>query len=312
MYKKVYDSILASDVIKYLGLKSTKQEDFFINGYSTLDNISEYSVLFFSYTVNTKFGLKGNANFELDKLEKYKNILLITDAEICAKVSCPCVASENPRLDFIKVLNHFFVEKKKPYISESAKIDANVKIGKNVSIGENCVLHGDISIGDDTTILHNVVIEGEVKIGSNCVIKSNSTIGSEGFSFVFNGGELEHFPQIGKIVIGDNVWIGSNVSVERAALDSTFIGNNTKIDDLVQIGHNTTIEESCQITAGSIICGKALLKAGCWIAPNSVIDNEVIIGNNAFVGTGSVVRNDVEDNVVVAGVPAKILRKKEI
>ena len=310
MYEKRYDSILASEIFQYLQVDNTFKEDFFINGYSTITNPCEYTVLFFSYTVNSKFGLKGNKEFDISTFNKYSKILVITEPEIARQLKCPCIGTSNPRLDFIKILEHFFVSKKEAVICKSARIDANVKIGKNVSIGENCVLIGNITIGDNTSILHNVVIEGDVAIGKNCVIKSNSTIGSEGFSFVFDHGKLEHFPQIGKIVIGNNVWIGSNVSVERAALDTTFIGNGTKVDDLVQIGHNTAIGECCQITAGSIICGKVILGNGCWIAPNSVIDNDVTVGCDALVGTGSVVRNDVEKNTVVAGCPAKPLKKR--
>ncbi|HIJ65900.1 MAG TPA: UDP-3-O-(3-hydroxymyristoyl)glucosamine N-acyltransferase, partial [Candidatus Hydrogenedentes bacterium] len=131
-----------------------------------------------------------------------------------------------------------------------------------------------------------------------------------GFSFVFDENALHHFPQIGRIVIGNHVWIGSNVCIERAALDETRIDDHCKIDDLVQIGHNANIHEACQITAGVIICGRVVLEPGCWVAPNAVIDNGVRVGHDALIGTGSVIRKDVEPNTVVAGVPGRVLRKR--
>ena len=150
---------------------------------------------------------------------------------------------------------------------------------------------------------------GKVSIGRRCVIKANSTVGSEGFSFIFDKNKLEHFPQIGGITIGDDVWIGANSTIERAALDDTVIEEGVKVDDLVQIGHNTRIGKFSQITAGAVICGRVVLGERCWVAPKACIDNAVVVGKNALIGMGAVVLKDVPEGMVVAGVPAKVLRK---
>ena len=114
---------------------------------------------------------------------------------------------------------------------------------------------------------------------------------------------------MGSIVIGKNVWIGSNCTIEKSQLEQTIIEDHVKIDDLVQIGHNSIIKKFSQITAGSVVCGRAQIGKGCWLAPNSVISDGCKIGDNCFVGTLSFVKTDFPKNSVLAGSPAKFLRK---
>jgi UDP-3-O-[3-hydroxymyristoyl] glucosamine N-acyltransferase len=142
------------------------------------------------------------------------------------------------------------------------------------------------------------------------VIKANSTIGSEGFRFIPDQEKLEHVPQIGGIRIGNHVWIGSNVAIERGSLRETVIDDEVKVDDLVQIGYDSRIGRATQITAGTIVGGGAVIEERCWIAPNSSIDAGVVIGRNSIVGMGSVIRRDVAPDSVVAGVPGRLLRKR--
>ena len=100
-----------------------------------------------------------------------------------------------------------------------------------------------------------------------------------------------------------------NFKKEKSTIDKTIISNDVKIDDLVHIGHNSFLGKATQVTVGSIICGRAKVGEKCWIAPNSVIDNGIIIGNNCLVGTGSLVRKNFGNNCVIVGSPAKVLRK---
>jgi len=247
-------------------------------------------------------------NFNYGRLDGFEDILVLTNEDIRKKAECAFIITDQPRLDFVNILHRFFVKQSAAAIHSSADIDPLAVLGKNIIVGPNAYIGPEVSIGDNTTIEANVVISGKVSIGKNCVIKANSTIGSEGFSFIFDRQKLQHFPQIGGIVIGENVWIGSNSTVERAALDDTIIENDVKIDDLVQIGHNTRIGRSSQITAGAIICGRASIGERCWIAPNACIDNGVIVGNDSVIGMGSAVLKDVPAESVSAGVPAKFLR----
>jgi len=307
MFNKKKNKVKASTISKFLRLKY-KGKDFYLEGVTSLNNLKRNHLIFYTEEINRKFRLKEKKNFNFSKLKKYINMLVITDKTNSKKIPISKIISDNPRFDFQKVLNKFFVIKNKNEIHSTAIIQNPKNLGKNVNVGANTFIEKDVKIGNNTTILNNVVITGEVIIGSNCVIKSNSTIGSEGFGFAYNNKRHIHFPHTGGIKIGKRVWIGSNVSIEKGSLENTLISDDVLIDDLVQIGHNVVIGKSCQITAGSILSGRCKIKRDCWIAPNVSVDNNITIGYKSIVGMGSVVRKDVKNKSVVAGNPAKLLR----
>ena len=285
-------------------------KDFKITAIGSLNNIRNNSVLFYTDLVNVKFQIKDNITYDLKKLEKFHDILLITTNEFGKKINVPVILSKNPRLDFQRVAMEFFADDEfKPGIHDTAVVEENVMIGKNVFVGANCYIGKNVKIGNNTMVLPNTCIFGKTVIGSNSVIKSNTTIGSEGFGFSFTGDEFFHFPHLGTIKIGNHVWIGSNCTIEKSQLEQTIIEDHVKIDDLVQIGHNSIIKKLSQITAGSVVCGRAQIGKGCWLAPNSVISTGCKIGDNCFVGTSSLVNKDFPKNSVLVGTPAKFLRK---
>jgi len=286
--------------------------DFKISSISSLNNIKNDSILFYSDVVNTKFQIKDNVNYNLKNLEKYKNVVLISSKKIKNKIKTPVLISKNPRLDFQRVMMKFFINDEiKSGIHSTAVIENGAKIGKHVFVGSNCYIGKNVSIGNNTKILSNTCIYGNTDIGQNSVIKSNSTIGSEGFSFSFTDNEFVHFPHVGKIKIGNSVWIGSNCTVEKSQLEQTIIEDHVKIDDLVQVGHNSKIKKFTQIAAGSIISGRAEIGEGCWLAPNSVISDGCKIGENCFVGALSYVKKNFPKNSILVGIPAKILKNKK-
>ena len=311
MFKKIKKQVKLSKIAKFLGLKFSGR-DFIIKGVTSLNNIKESHILFFTETINLKFDLKEKKKFSFSQLKKYSNIAVITDRKNINKITCQKLLSKNPRLDFEKVLNNFFVKKEEHKKHNRSFIEKGAKLGKNVGVGANTYIGKEVIIGHNTNILQNVVITGKVIIGANCVIKSNSTIGSEGFGFTRDGKKNFHFPHIGGISIGNRVWVGSNVSIEKGSLDTTIIEDDVVIDDLVQISHNVKVGRSSQITAGCIISGRAVIKEGCWLAPNASIDNAVIIGKKALIGMGSVVRKNVAENMIVVGNPAKELKRNKI
>ena len=220
------------------------------------------------------------------------------------------IFSKNPRLDFQRVAMEFFTEDEfSPGIHKTAIIEKSSAIGKDVYIGPHCYIGNNVKIGNGTKILANVCIYGKTQIGSNSVILSNTTIGSEGFTFYYDDDEFFHFPHLGSILIGDSVWIGSNCTVEKSQIDQTIIEDHVKIDDIVHVGHNSIIKKAAQITAGSVISGRAKIGKGCWVAPNSVIDAGCEIGDGCIVGTASLVKSNFPKNSVIVGSPGKLLRK---
>jgi UDP-3-O-[3-hydroxymyristoyl] glucosamine N-acyltransferase len=174
------------------------------------------------------------------------------------------------------------------------------------------VLGPDVVVGSGTHILDNVVLAGRVEIGRDCTVKSNAVVGSQAYSFVLDerGTPLLN-PHIGRILIGDRVWIGASTCIENPALNDTIIGNDAKIDDIVQIGHDCLIGERTMITAGVIVSHDVQVGDDSHIAPNACIRENVRIGRNAVVGIGSVVLSDVEDWSTYVGNPARFLKKNK-
>ena len=309
MYKQRKNKVSVKKIAGFLKT-NYKGKDFDVTSISSLNNVKNNSLLFYSEMINTQFKIKDNLHYDLKKLEKYKNIVLIATENIKKKVNVPVISSKNPRLDFQRTVMKFFTEDEfKPDIHKTAIIEKTANIGKNVYIGSHCYIGNNVTIGSNTKILSNTSIYGNTRIGFNSVIKSNTTIGSEGFGFSFTGDELFHFASLGSIIIGNNVWIGSNCTVEKAQIDKTIIEDHVKIDDLVQIGHNAIIKKFSQIAAGTIISGRVKIGVGCWIAPNVVVDNGNEIGNNCLVGSLSLVKTNFPKNSVIIGSPAKLLRK---
>ena len=309
MYSRRKNKISVKQIASFLNIDYIGK-DFEITSLSSLNDIKNNSVLFYSDLINVKFQIKDNITYDLKNLEKFHDVLLISTNEIKKKINISVIPSKNPRLDFQRVAMEFFADVEfKPGIHDTAVVEENVIIGKNVFIGANCYIGKNVKIGNNTKILPNTCIFGKTVIGSNCVIKSNTTIGSEGFSFSFTGDGFFHFPHLGTIKIGNHVWIGSNCTIEKSQLEQTIIEDHVKIDDLVQVGHNSIIKKFSQITAGSVVCGRVQIGKGCWVAPNSVISTGCKIGDDCFIGTSSLVRSNFPKNSLIVGSPAKFLKK---
>lgn len=303
MFAKKDDACYASEIATFLGAPLQGKNCIVIEPCS-LDNARQGGLLFLGRPLAQK-------GFDLSSMQLPSDCLAIIHDEFLSQPPCSYIKSSKPRADFVKVLNHFFARRAAPGIHPTAIIEEGALIGDEVLVGPHVHIGAEVTIGNRCQIFSNVVISGRVTIGDNCVIKANATIGSEGFSFVTESSDLDHFPQLGKITIGNNVWIGANSTIELAALDETVIEDDVKIDDLVQVGHNSHIGKKTQITAGSIICGRAWIGSNVWIAPNATIDSALKVGDNAWVGMGSVVIRNVDEGDVVVGNPAKFLKKRD-
>jgi len=216
----------------------------------------------------------------------------------------------NPRLWFIRCLESLFPIIKKTGIHPTAIIGEDCVLGKNVYVGPHSIIEDDVTIDDNTQIFSGVHIFPGVKIGKFVEINSGCVIGSDGFGFERSpNGELEKFPHFGSVIIEDNVEVGANTCIDRGTLKNTIIGSGTKIDNLVHIAHNVNIGKNCLIICLSCIAGSVKIDDNTWIAPLVAVKNGIKIGKNCIVGMGAVVIHDVPDNDVVAGVPAKSIKK---
>jgi UDP-3-O-[3-hydroxymyristoyl] glucosamine N-acyltransferase len=230
----------------------------------------------------------------------------------------------NARIAFAKALALFFPEPKYPagihptaVIAASAKIDPTAHIGphcvvgEHVHIGARSVLQSGNSVGadsklaEDVNLFPNVTIYPRTEIGSRVRIHSGTVIGSDGYGYVLDGGVHRKVPQIGNVIIGDDVEIGSNVSVDRGALGATVIGKGTKIDNLVQVAHNVEIGEHCLIVAQVGIAGSAKLGNFVVLAGQVGVGGHLKLGNRVTVGAQSGVMTDVPDDGKWLGAPAQ-------
>lgn len=185
------------------------------------------------------------------------------------------------------------------YISENAIIGNNVVIYPNTFVGEN------VSIGDNTVIYSGVQLCSETQIGANCIIHSNTVIGADGFGFApSKDGTFEKVPQIGNVVIGNNVEIGAACTIDRATLGSTYIRDGVKLDNQIQIAHNVEIKENTVIASQTGIAGSTKIGRNCMIGGQVGIVGHLKIGNFVSIQAQSGVNNDVPDNSKVYGSPA--------
>lgn len=282
--------------------KSVHGKEGIISSYASLSEIKSHSVV---------FAKKIDEDILCMLNERGCDILAIVVPGYKDRLKCSYIVSDNPRLDYMRVIQKFFEnDKLLSGIHVTTVIEEGALIGKNVYIGANCYIGNEVTIGDNTRILSNVIIEGKTVIGKSCYIKSGVVIGQPGFGFEKNGDGLPiHFPHLGKVLIGNDVYIGANTAIDRATLESTIIGDHVKIDNLVHVAHNVMIGNNSYIIAGTILGGGVHIGENCWIAPNVSIKQQLHVGNGALVGLGAVVLNDIECNTVVVGNPAKLLKK---
>jgi UDP-3-O-[3-hydroxymyristoyl] glucosamine N-acyltransferase LpxD len=216
---------------------------------------------------------------------------------------------DNPKLIFSRLITHFYISDKPnaKYIDPSTIVHPNAQIRGNSVIDAYCVI-GKAVIGENAQIGPFCRIEDNVVIGKNVRIKPHTVIGKEGFSFEKDeNGKHERFPQIGGVVIGDNVEIGSHVSVDRGTLGNTKIGNGVKIDDFCYIAHNIEIGENTIIIGKTNIGGSTTIGKDCYISSGVNILNGITIEDSAFVGIGSVVILKVKKGKKVFGNPAQVI-----
>jgi UDP-3-O-[3-hydroxymyristoyl] glucosamine N-acyltransferase len=208
-------------------------------------------------------------------------------------------------------------------IEPTAKIGSNVYIGPLTYIGENCEIGNDCSVfpnvflGDDTKIGKNctinpgVTIYHECIIGENCVIHAGTVIGSDGFGFApQSGNQYMKIPQLGNVIVEDNVEIGANVTIDRSTMGSTIIRKGVKLDNLIQIGHNVEVGENTVMAAMSGIAGSTKVGKNCMIGGHTAINGHIKIANGTKIGAKSGILSEVkEENTVIIGTPAIELRQ---
>ena len=201
-------------------------------------------------------------------------------------------------------------------VSPSAVLEADVAVGPHVVIGagtrvgRNTRLHAgvvigeDVSIGSDCVFFPNVVLRERVTVGSRVILHANSTVGTDGFGYHWDGRKHAKVPQIGTVVIEDDVEIGSGSCVDRAKFFETRVGRGTKIDNMVQIGHNVRVGQHVILCGQTAIAGSATIGNGVVIGGGTVVNNHVVLGDGVRAAGNSAIADDIPAKATVSGAPA--------
>ena len=276
-------------------------------------------------------GKKGSLTFLANP--KYTEFIYSTDAsativandfEPSEKITTTLIKVKDPYSSFTTILELFNDDKSKrsgisdksdidksSTISKSSYVGSYTTIGKNSIVGENCFIDNQVFIGDNVKIGNNCKIYPGTKIlndtiiGNSCIIHSSCSIGSDGFGFAPNDdGTYKKIPQTGNVVIGNNVEIGSNSTIDRATIGSTIIKDGVKLDNQIQIAHNVEIGENTAIAAQSGIAGSTKIGKNCMIGGQVGIIGHLKIGDNVKIQAQAGVTSDVESNARITGTPA--------
>jgi len=264
-------------------------------------------------------------------LRASKAACAIVPAELVEDAPAATLLSTNPAFDFARVLGLFFpayrpavgidataVIAADARIGDGASIGAYCVIGAGVRIGRNAVIHPHVTIypgvniGDDFTCHSQVSIRENVAIGNRVTLLNGAVIGADGFGFVEHRGDLMKVPQVGSVLIEDDVEIGANTTVDRATMGNTIVHRGVKLDNLIQIGHNCELGEFSRMAAQSGLAGSVRLGKWCQFGGQSGSADHVNVGDRARVIAQAGVHNDLDDDALVGGAPAidlKIFRR---
>jgi UDP-3-O-[3-hydroxymyristoyl] glucosamine N-acyltransferase len=196
-------------------------------------------------------------------------------------------------------------------ISPFGVVESGAKIGDRTLIGPGCFVGRGVEIGTDCIIYPNVTIREKTKIGSRVIIHSGTVVGSDGFGYAKEKGAYHKIPQVGIVVIEDDVELGANVAIDRATMGETRIGRGTKIDNLVQIAHNVKIGENSIIVSQVGISGSTEVGKNVTIAGQAGLTGHLHIGDGAIIAAQSGVHRDVKPGQIVLGSPAREMQKSK-
>ena len=300
------------EIADFLGGELRGNGDIVITGIAGIKEAKEGEITF---VANPKYA---------SLMDKTLASAIITSRQVdsCSK---PIIRTDNPSLAFVKLVS-FLIPLKVTHpegIHPTAVIGKNVSLGNGSAIGayaviedgaaigeesiiySHCYIGHDVRIGNGALIYSNVSIRERVKLGNKVIIHSGTVIGSDGFGYETFEGKHIKIPQVGTVEIGDDVEIGSNVSIDRARFDKTIIGNGVKIDNLVHIAHNVTIGDNSIVVAQVGISGSTSIGKNVTLAGQVGIVGHLEIGDNAVVMAQSGVNKSIPPDTAVWGYPAK-------
>jgi UDP-3-O-[3-hydroxymyristoyl] glucosamine N-acyltransferase len=276
-------------------------------------------------------GTEGSLTFLSNK--KYNNYIYTTNASITivnktflpeGKITTTLIKVDDAYLSFSKLLEFYNQSKSNKvgieqpsvlsenvkygenfYLGSFSYIGTDVTMGDNVKIHPNCFIGDNVVIGDNVTIFAGAKVYSETEIGSNVSVHSGAVLGGDGFGFAPNpDGTFSKIPQIGNLIIEDNVNIGAGTTIDRATMGSTIIRKGVKLDNQIQVGHNVEIGENTVIAAQTGIAGSTKIGKNCMIGGQVGFAGHITVGNNVRIQGKTGVTKSVKDGEVLQGNPA--------
>lgn len=297
-----------SDIAARIGL-TLHGDDAEVVGVNTLESAGPDEV---SFLANPKYA---------DQLAETRAGAVIVRPEHAGEVSRALV-SDNPYRDFGRVLELFaapqgsftgisplaFIHPDADvaegatvypfvYIGPQARVESGATLFPGVYVGEK------VRIGKGTTVYPNAVLMAGTQVGDNAILHPGAVLGADGFGFARTPAGVQKIPQVGRVVVGNDVEVGANAAIDRAVLDTTRVGDGTKIDNLAQIGHNVRIGRNSFIVSQVGISGSSTIGDNCTLAGQVGVAGHLHIGDNVTIGPQSGVAKDIPDNVTVGGTP---------
>jgi len=237
---------------------------------------------------------------------------LVVPPSFTAPVQATLIRASDPRSAFSRALAALYPEQRPtPGIHPTSVVPPTATIGAGCFIGAYVTIGDHVTIGDDCTVYPHVTIYDRVRIGSRVILHSGCVIGADGFGFTLADDHYEKFPQVGTVEIGDDIEIGANCCIDRAALGATRIGEGTKLDNLVHVAHNCAIGRHVVVAAqtgfsGSVTVGDyAVIGGQVGIGEKAIIESRAIVGGKAGILTGQT----IHAGEPVWGIPARPLRQ---
>ena len=297
--KNVYTTSEIASLLENIYIDQRYTNNFEILEVSSLNIQKKNSLLFLNQDLNNLTNYLNNILFITDKEnifnnQKYKNAILVKNLSESWNKLMNLIYSHEDSVDY----KDEFIKKNNSYISKFAKVDSSSKIFNN------CIIGKGVEIGKNCIIKNNVVIKNSL-IKNNVIISDNTSLGTTGFGFDYTKrGSSVLNPQIGIVIIDDNVHLGAGCTIDRAKIDFTYIGKNSMIDNLVHIAHNVIIGDNTCIAAQSGISGSVVVGNNVTVGGQVGFAGHIKIGDNVVIAARSGVTKNIKDNSIVAGFPA--------
>jgi UDP-3-O-[3-hydroxymyristoyl] glucosamine N-acyltransferase len=216
-----------------------------------------------------------------------------------------CIVLDDPKLGFIGLLHELFPVEHSPGIHPMAAVDPSAQIDESATISAGAVVGARCVVGPQTVLHPGVVLYADTQVGARCMIHAGVVLGADGFSFHPTAGGPVKVPQVGRVVVADDVELGANCCVDRAFLGETVVGPGCKLDNLVHLGHNAQLGRYVIIAAGTALSGSVTIGDGAIIGGQVGVVEHIHIGAGAQVGAQSGLSRDVPAGEAVLGTPAQ-------